>query len=212
MKLIHFLYVFIFVILNCINTFASGKEDDFILHRIYNDTRTCINGDIYVHKQLKKCLKVVPEADVNDDNDLDVLCMSLYDSFLLLCENNQNENLKEKIPQNLKQFSKLVDSLGKDQTADKFCTAVKENKNLKSHNKFSKTALWINFFITAMKEENTCMRICSTVGGIKLDPLCSLIVWANQLYSENSNMAAIEPVQSSVNKIDPVHVNNGMYN
>lgn len=211
MKLVTF--VFVFVILNCINTFVNGNENDFILDRIKNDTLTCISEDIYEHKQLCKCMKTMPDVNIADDSSLDIVCMSLYDSFLLLCDGNEGEKLKEYIPPDLKQFSKMVDSISKGKTADEFCTTViKDNESLKSHNKtFNSTALWINLFISAMKDKDACKRICSTANGITLDPLCSLIIWANQLYSGVNRMAT-EPLQPSANKYDGVLMNTGMYN
>lgn len=203
MKLVNFLYVFVFVIFNCINTFANKSEDDFILNKIKSDTHTCISADIYSHNLLRKCLTVFPDVNMTDVTEVDILCMSLYDSFLLLCEQNQNEKLKEKIPQDLKQFSKLVDSLDRNQTAEKFCSTDKEKENLKNNNKFDKTAQWINLFISSMKEKDRCLRICSTIVDLKFNPLCSFIVWVNELNSENSN-TVVETLQATVSKSDDI--------
>lgn len=215
MKLENFVYIFIFVILNCITkiTFADMKTvhnqyDDNILNRIKNDTHMCISEDIFEHKQLRNCVISMPsDANIGSEDPLVLLCMSLYDSFLRLCEEPLKNKLKEKIP-DLKQFSSLVDSQ-RNQTVHKFCPEVKENENLVIRNEsFNKTALWINAFISSIKDKDACSRICSTVDGKSLQPLCYLIVWGNKFYAENRNTANVGLLQASANKIDNVQQSN----
>lgn len=213
MKLENFVYIFIFVILNCITkiTFAGVKTvnnqyDDNILNRIKNDTHMCISEDIFEHKQLRNCVISMPsDVNIGSEDPLVLLCMSLYDSFLRLCEEPLKNKLKEKIP-DLKQFSSLVDSQ-RNQTVHKFCPEVKENENLVIRNEsFNKTAPWINVFISSIKDKEACSRICATVDGKSLQPLCYLIVWGNKFYAENKNTDNV--LQASANKIDNVQQSN----
>ena len=210
MKLIHFLFVF--VILNCVSIrpLPMSNEADFILTRIISGTNNCISKDIYNHKSLAQCRMTVTNESAKDGNALSILCVSLYDSLLRLCEEKkQNVKLGEKIPQDLKHFSKLVDSQTL-QDADAFCTEARSSGNLMSVDKplNNETGSFINLFASLLKKQKSCFWMCSVGGESRLEPLCPLIVWVNQLTNRN---AASVPEQSTVIKNDGVPKHNGMY-
>lgn len=130
-----------------------------------------------------------------ENNVVPILCMGVYDVFQRLCQTSSTSRIfyeaKDSSYPTSDQFSGLFKSFNtsdKFSSLDKFCSSTVMNSPIpESSSNISQ--FWWNKLNTLLTLESSCKSVCRTNEDNKVHPLCSFIIWSNQVILKNLSVS-----------------------
>lgn len=193
------LTLFIFVVLS-----DCTLDNQSILYQISSGKNVCNNAKMFRNFKFSEisefnamCNIPIPnEKQVDillENNVIPILCMGVYDVSLKLCYEaiNDTSYFKDLFPPSPEKFVGIFNTLRQSEEysdLNKFCTeTVRKQKKIEHAISSNDTKFWWGVLNDKLHSNTSCSSICRTNEFNQVHPLCSYIVWSNNMVYNHQN-------------------------